>query len=72
MGKSKTRILRKGINNQVTRLSREDAISNVVKYFNENNLTKAHDLITMFGLDAEEILEAGASYEHVVAMKNIL
>ena len=72
MGKSKTRILRKGINNQVTRLSREDAISNVVKYFNENNLTKAHDLITMFGLDAEEILEAGASYEHVVAMKKIL
>ncbi len=72
MGKSKTRILRKGINNQITRLSREDAINNVIKYFNDNNLTKAHDLITMFGLDAEEILEAGASYEHVVAMKNIL
>lgn len=72
MGKSKTRIFRKGINNQITRLSREDAINNVIKYFNDNNLTKAHDLITMFGLDAEEILEAGASYEHVVAMKNIL
>lgn len=72
MGKSKTRILRKGINNQITRLSRKEAIDNVVKYFNANNLTKAHDLITMFGLDAEEILEAGASYEHVVAMKNIL
>ena len=57
MGKSKTRILRKGINNQITRLSREDAINNVVKYFNDNNLNKAHDLITMFGLDAEEILE---------------
>lgn len=72
MGKSKTRILRKGINDQITRLSRQDAINDVVKFLNEDNLNKAHDLITMFGLDAEEILEAGASYEHVVAMKNIL
>lgn len=72
MGKSKTRILRKGINNQITRISREEAVSNVVKYFNNNNLSKAHDLITMFGLGAEEILEAGASYEHVAAMKNII
>lgn len=72
MGKSKTRILRKGINDQITRLTRDDAVIKVVKYLENNNLTKAHDLITMFGLDAEEILEAGASYEHVVAMKNIL
>ena len=72
MGKSKTRIFRKGINVQITRLSRTDAVKNVVRYLNENDLTRAHDLITMFGFDAEEILEAGASYEHVVAMKNIL
>ncbi len=72
MGKSKTRIFRKGINDQITRLTRTDAVKNVVRYLNENDLTKAHDLITMFGLDAEEILEAGASYEHVVAMKNII
>ena len=38
MGKSKTRILRKGINNQITRISREEAVNNVVKYFNNNNL----------------------------------
>ena len=31
----------------------------------------ARDLITMFGLSAEEILEAGASYESVIALKNI-
>lgn len=72
MGKSKSRIFRKGINDQITRLTRDDAINNVIKYLNDNELTNAHDLITMFGLDAEELLEAGASYEHVVAMKNIL
>lgn len=72
MGKSKSRIFRKGINDQITRLSRQGAIESVVKALECDDLNRAHDLITMFGLDAEEILEAGASYEHVVAMKNIL
>lgn len=71
MGKSKSRIFRKGINDQITRISRNDAIVEVVQHLNKNKNSEAHNLITMFGLSAEEILEAGASYESVIAMKNI-
>lgn len=72
MGKSKTRIFRKGINDQIPRISRADAISETVKYLETKKLSEAKNLITMFGLSAEEILEAGGSYEAVVAMKSIL
>ena len=72
MGKSKARIFRKGINDQIPRISRADAISETVKYLETKKLSEAKNLITMFGLSAEEILEAGGSYEAVVAMKSIL
>ena len=71
MGKSKSRILRKGINDQFTTMTREPAVKETAKFLNSRTITEAHNLITMFGLTAEEILEAGASYESVVAMKNI-
>lgn len=71
MGKSKSRILRKGKNNQITRITRETAVSEAAKFLNTNNTTEARDLITMFGLSAEEVLEAGANYEAVVSLKNI-
>lgn len=71
MGKSKSRIFRKGINDQFTSMTRETAVTETAKFLNARNITEAHNLITMFGLTAEEILEAGASYESVVAMKNI-
>ncbi len=71
MGKSKSRIFRKGINDQIPKISRTDAINEVVRYLNEHRTNEAKNLITMFGLSAEELLEAGASYEAVVSMKNI-
>lgn len=71
MGKSKSRILRKGIYDQVAKISRAEAVENAAKYLNENNIQNASDLITMFGLNAEEVLEAGASYEAVISIKNI-
>lgn len=71
MGKSKSRILRKGINKQFTSMTRENAISETAKLLNSNNLTEARNLITMFGMSAEEVLEAGASYEAVISLKNI-
>ncbi len=71
MGKSKSRIFRKGINDQITKVTREDATKNAAKLLNANIQNEAKDIITMFGLDAEELLEAGASYESVVAIKNI-
>lgn len=71
MGKSKARIFRKGINDQITKMTRCDAVAKVAQYLNECDNNSARDLITMFGLSAEEILEAGASYESVIALKNI-
>lgn len=71
MGKSKARILRKGINDQLPKISREDAITLVVQNLEKADITKAKHYITLFCLSAEEILEAGASYEAVVAIKNI-
>ena len=62
MGKSKARIFRKGINDQIPRISRADAISETVKHLETKNINDAKNLITMFGLSAEEILEAGGSY----------
>ena len=67
MGKSKARIFRKGINDQIPRISRADAISETVKHLETKNINDAKNLITMFGLSAEEILEAGGSYEAVIA-----
>lgn len=71
MGKSKSRILRKGINNQLPKISREDAISFAVEHLEKADISGAKYYITMFCLSAEELLEAGASYETVVAIKNI-
>lgn len=71
MGKSKKRIIYKGKNDQFDSISRTVAIKNVVKMLNDGN-KEAYSLITLFGLTAEEILEAGASYEVVKGMENIL
>lgn len=71
MGKSKKRIIYKGKNNQFTNLSRGEAVKNAVEMLNSGD-NKAYSLITLFGMSAEEILEAGASYEIVKGMENIL
>ena len=71
MGKSKSRILRKGINNQITSMSRQQAVDETARLLNAASMNEAIDIITMFGLSAEEVLEAGAGYEAVIAIKNI-
>ena len=70
MGKSKSRILRKGINDLIPKISREEAVQNVVKCLENNDVKGAVNYITLFGMFPEEILEAGASYETVLAIKN--
>jgi len=73
VGKSKRRILHKGINDKITNLTREDALSNVVKACNAKKIDDdIKDLISLFGLSAEELLEFGARYEDVVGLKSIL
>ncbi len=71
MGKSKKRIIYKGKNLQLTNLTREEAVKAAVEFLNSNS-KEAYSLITLFGLTAEEILEAGASYEAVKGMESIL
>ena len=71
MGKSKKRIIKKNKNLQFTNLTRTEAVKTVVELLNEGD-KEAYSLITLFGLSAEEILEAGASYEVVKGMQNLL
>ena len=70
MGKSKSRILNKGINDRFAFMTRESALSSVRK--NINNKNEIIDTITLFGFSAEEMLEAGAEYEDVMALGGIL
>ncbi len=71
MGKSKKRIIYKGKNLQFTNLTREEAVKTAVEFLNSNS-KEAYSLITLFGLTAEEILEAGASYESVKGIESLL
>ncbi len=66
MGKAKKRSIALGRHNQLTNLSREDAISIVLEKIKNNE--SAEDIISLFGLSAEELLEAGADYESIKAL----
>lgn len=73
MGKSKRRILHAGKNNQIANLKREDALKTVVTACNAKRIDeKIKDLISLFGFNAEELLEFGAQYEDVLGLKGIL
>ena len=66
MGKSKTRSLNRDINDKFKYMTRESALNNVIKHM--DNRKEVIDMITLFGFTAEEILEAGAEYEDVMAL----
>ena len=70
MGKSKRRIFNKGINDKFPYMTREEALMSVVK--NIEHKSKVIDTITLFGFTAEEMLEAGAEYEDVLAFGGIV
>ena len=75
MGKAKKRSFHKGINEYKEVLTRETAVENVVeilKTAKSDKMIEAYKLITLFGMSAEEILEAGATYEAVLGLKGIL
>lgn len=71
MGKSKKRIIYKGKNQQFDNITRSEAVETAVKLL-ENNDKEVYAIITLFGLSAEELLEAGASFEAVKSLGNIL
>ena len=66
MGKAKRRSLNQGINNKFQYMTRESALDSVIKNMDRKN--EVIDTITLFGFTAEEILEAGAEYEDVMAL----
>ena len=70
MGKSKQRSLRNGIKQSYPYMTREAALTSVVE--NIENKEKVIDTITLFGFSAEEMLEAGAAYEDVLAFGGIV
>lgn len=71
MGKAKKRSFQLGINDRVSNLSREDAVNMVVDMLKSGD-NNVYGLVTLFGFSAEELLEAGASYESVVGIKGLL
>lgn len=73
MGKSKKRILHKGINDKIPNIKREDALDTVVCACQNKKIDfEIKSLITLFGFSAEELLEHGATYEDVLALKCLL
>lgn len=70
MGKAKRRSFQQGINSKFQYMTRESALDNVVK--NIDNKNEVIDTITLFGFTAEEMLEAGASYEDVMAFGGLV
>lgn len=73
MGKAFKRGMNKSKNNPFSTLSREEAVNKVVKGLkNPSKNDNIEDLITLFGLSSEELLESGASYEEVKGISGIL
>lgn len=72
MGKSKKRIFNK---NKIsgTSIKRVDAVRDVLKNIKNNVLdTDTKNLLSLFGISAEELAEAGATYEELMALKSFI
>ncbi len=65
MGKAKRRNLKQGVHDKFQFMTRESALESVIR--NIENKNEVIDTITLFDFSAEEMLEAGASYEDVMA-----
>ena len=65
MGKAKRRNLKQGINDKFRYMTRESALDSIVKNIDKKD--EVLDTITLFDFTAEEMLEAGVSYEDVMS-----
>ena len=70
MGKAKSRGMNKNINDKFKYMTRESALDNVIRHMDNKN--EVIDTITLFGFSAEEMLEAGAEYEDVMALGGLV
>ena len=69
MGKSKARSLKRNIHDKFQYMTRESALKEVVNHTLDKD---SIDTITLFGFTAEEMLEAGAEYEDVMALGGLV
>ncbi len=78
MGKAKKRNFQSCINAGISiglpaTCTREDAVNFVIKNIKANNLGgQTKDVISLFGITAEELSEAGAAYEDLLALRAVL
>ena len=79
MGKAKKRSFQNCINcggamgALPSSFSREEAVKFVIKNIKANDLgAQTKDVISLFGITAEELAEAGAAYEDLLALKPFL
>lgn len=77
MGKCKKRTLHK--TNSSYFMTRETAVNDIFRIFEENrnkrnvsNFKKAIETISLFGISAEELSEAGVSYENLRALESVM
>ena len=70
MGKSKKRILNKNTSTSGTALKRDEAIKSIIKNIKVNrNKKETENLINLFGITTEELLESGAAFEEISSIK---
>lgn len=70
MGKAKSRSLKRQINDKFKYMTRESALKSVIQ--NMDNKESIIDTITLFDFTAEDMLEAGAEYEDVMALGGLI
>lgn len=59
------------INNLPPAFSRKEAIKKIIENIKSDDCgEETKDIITLFGISAEELAEAGASYEDLIALKS--
>lgn len=72
MGKSKKRNFFKNTDNNRIVLKRNDTIKTLINNINNRkNIKESENLISLFGITIEELLEAGADYEAISALKHL-
>lgn len=62
--------MNRNVNDKFKYMTRESALESVIK--NMNNKSEVIDTITLFDFTAEEMLEAGAEYEDVMALGGLI
>ena len=73
MGKCKKRILNKSNDDFGSILKRDEVIENIISDIKINKLSdRTQKLISLFGITAEELSEAGASIEELSFVKHLI